>query len=70
MLRGGDLDGGFDLAGLRKTMTRDQALAALAAACSTLTLTGKLVQESREAQALIDAAAVLGAFEHPPRGSN
>ena len=51
-------------------MTRDQALAALAAACSTLTLTGKLVQESREAQALIDAAAVLGAFEHPPRGSN
>ena len=48
-------------------MTRDQALNALAAACSTLTLNGKLMHESKEAQALIDAAAVLGAFEHQPR---
>lgn len=48
-------------------MTRDQALAALAVACSTLTLTGKLMHDSKEAQALIDAAAVLGAFNHQPR---
>jgi hypothetical protein len=48
-------------------MTRDQALAALAAACSALVTKGKLTHESKEAQALIDAAAVLGAFEHPPR---
>jgi hypothetical protein len=50
-------------------MTRDQALNALAAACSTLTLNGKLMHQSKEAQALIDAAAVLGAFEHQPRES-
>ena len=48
-------------------MTRDQALNALAAACSTLTLNGKLMHQSKEAQALIDAAAVLGAFEHQRR---
>jgi len=48
-------------------MTRDQALAALAAACSTLVLTGKLTHESEEAQALIAADAVLGAYEHQPR---
>ena len=47
-------------------MTRDQALDALAVACSTLTLKGKLMHESKEAQALIDAAAVLGAFHHRP----
>ena len=48
-------------------ITRDQALAALAAACSTLTPIGKLMHESKEAQALIEAAAVLGAFEHQSR---
>jgi hypothetical protein len=50
-----------------KHITRDQALAALAVACSTLTLNGKLMHESKEAQALIAAAAALGAFEHRPR---
>ena len=48
-------------------MTRDQALDALAVACSTLTQSGKLMHDSKEAQALIDAAAVLGAFEHRSR---
>ena len=45
-----------------KHITRDQALAALAVACSTLTLNGKLMHESKEAQALIAAAAALGAL--------
>ena len=48
-------------------MTKQQALDALAAACSTLTLDGKLMHESKEAQALIEAAAALGAFEHNAR---
>jgi hypothetical protein len=66
-MRGRALDGSFDLGWLRGSMTGDQALAALAVACSTLMLTGKLMHESEEAQVLIDAAAVLGALEHAAR---
>jgi hypothetical protein len=48
---------------MSKPMSQEEALEALCVACTTLVMNGKLVHGSREAQALHDAAEVLGAFK-------